>query len=941
MPSTASSFDTAVAPILQKHCIECHGESGAEGDLDLRTLAGIERGGESGQVIAFGSPEKSFLFEKVTSGEMPPDERTKLTEEEVGAIHHWIASTKPASTLPATSDVARAAYNVLELKCLPCHGEKRQEGELDLRTLAAMLTGGKSGPAIVRGHAEESLIVRHVTDDLMPPRELRAEASINPVTVSELNTLKQWIDDGAEEPPPWPGDDKDDSEQLSPEDRHWWAFQPPRQAPIPIVAQQHRARTPIDYFVLERLERERLGFSPDAEPRTLARRAYLYVTGLPPTPREMDAFLQDKKVGAYERLVDKLLASPRYGERWAQFWLDAAGYADSEGATDDDPVWEEFWRYRDYVIRSLNADKPYGQFLTEQFAGDELTDFRNAKEITPQIRDNLIATGFLRGGIDPTTTPAVNFLPERHQVLADKMEMVGSAIMGLTLHCARCHSHKYDPIPQRDYYRMTAIFAAAYAPMDWRKPSERYLTLATRAEQEKAQVHNLKIDAEGKPFEAPLEQLRKQFRPQLLEQKIASLAPDIRQRLRDVVAVPVEKRTEAQKTLAALYAEQLKADDQELASAFPDFKQKSEEPLAQLARIEAKKIRLDRAFGLTDIRPDPLPFHLLRRGNSYDRVHEVRPDVLAVLKNSTNPFAAEQPWVGAPTSGRRLALARWLTHAEHPLTARVIVNRVWQNYFGKGIVETVENFGRTGAPPTHPELLDWLSVEFVKQGWSLKALHRLILTSTAFRQQSQITEQGSLGDPENHLLWRMPLRRLDAEAIRDSVLACSGALRSEMFGPPAPVDIKPDGQVVSADAPEHFRRSIYVLHRRSKPVSMLETFDAPPLSVNCTLRRTSNVVSQPLMMFNSQFMADQAARVSERIQSQPLHSQADRINSLYDLLLSRPPTESERALATRFLRNQSALYATAQDEPHESAQKEAWVDFCLVLLNSAEFTYVD
>lgn len=947
LPSPAPLFERDIQPFFEQHCTECHGHDSTKADLDLRSLAALLRGGESGEVVSPGNAHGSSLFEKVKSGEMPPKKRTKLTTQELGLLEAWInagargqASDVPPDLSKAEKN-ARKVYDILELKCLPCHNGKKQEGQLDLRTVPSMVKGGKNGTALVKGTAEQSLLVKKIVDDAMPPRDQRNNASIKPITTGELDLIRQWISDGAVEPPAIPLIPDNDFAQISDKDRSWWSFQPPRQAPIPAVQNKKRIRTPIDDFLLAKLEEEKLSFSREADPRTLARRAYLQITGLPPTPEQLEEFLRDKKADAYERLVDTLLASPRYAERWAQSWLDAAGYADSEGAVDDDPIWEEFWRYRDYVIRSLNANKPFDRFLLEQLAGDELHDYRNVPEMTPELVDSLIATGFLRGGVDPTMNAAMNFVPDRHQVLADKIEMIGSTLMGLTLHCARCHSHKYDPVSQRDYYRLSAVFGAAYSPMDWRKPNERYLPLATSAQQDEITKHNAALDAEKKQFEQPLETLRKKHKADLLEQKIAALADDIKKQLRELSEIPAEKRTDAQKELAVKYAAQLKAEDKDLADAFPDFKTKSEGLNASIAELEGRKRKFDRAFGLTDVSAEPPRSYFHRRGDPFDRAGEVKPNIPAVLSSDRIPYKIEPPSPGRQTSGRRLAFARWLVHPENPLTARVTVNRIWQQYFGKGIVETVENFGHTGSPPTHPELLDWLAVEFVKEGWNLKKLHKLILTSTAFRQQSRSSEAGTRIDPENKLLWRMPLMRMDAEVLRDATLACSGDLRDEMYGPPAKIAAKADGQIVAKNEPANLRRSIYTLHRRSRPITMLETYDAPQLTLNCTRRRISNVVSQPLFMLNSEFMAEQSSKLAARLEKEAPQSVSQKIIRAYELLVNRSPSRQEIQMGVKFLKEQSAAYATGKESRANSAEREALIDFCLVLFNTAEFLYVN
>ena len=332
------------------------------------------------------------------------------------------------------------------------------------------MKGGKSGPALVRGEAASSLLFHRIHNDEMPPRNVRYKLSIRPVSETEQQLIANWINAGAIDPPPPPGIIEDDGLLVSDEDRNWWAFQPPVAAAVPKTTATDRARTAIDAFLVQKLNTKNLTFSEDADRRTLVRRAYIDLHGIPPSPQAVRDFIDNEDPDSLEHLVDRLLNSPRYGERWGQHWLDSAGYADSEGSASADSVYPLVYRYRDYVIRSLNADKPYNQFLLEQIAGDELEDYRTVPRMTPQLQDQLIATGFLRTCIDPTTSPETNFLSDRYQVLADTVEIVSSSVMGITLRCARCHSHRYDPIPQRDYYRFTAIFAAAYSPGDWVKP---------------------------------------------------------------------------------------------------------------------------------------------------------------------------------------------------------------------------------------------------------------------------------------------------------------------------------------------------------------------------------------------------------------------------------------------------------------------------------------
>jgi mono/diheme cytochrome c family protein len=878
----SSRFVAEVIPIFKQNCLKCHSEKTRKGGLSLQTISGLARGGESGEpVIVGGDSAKSRLIELVRAGEMPPGDK-RLNAEQIRKLADWVDNSA-AHELPALDEVlgpqlllARKVHFLFEVKCQPCHGRKKQEGDLDMRTMTSILKRGKAGPALVRGKAENSLIVQRIHDDEMPPRDVRYKLSIKPINESELELIRKWIDDGAIDPPPPPGVIEDDGLLVSQEDRQWWAFQTPSRQPIPPVKAAHLSRTPIDAFLLNKLEAGGLSFSPEPDRRTLVRRAYVDLLGLIPTPEEIDAFVNDNSPDAFERLIDRLLASPRYGERWGQHWLDAAGYADSEGSASADTIYPLVYQYRDYVIRAMNADKPYDRFLLEQLAGDELADYRIVPRMTQGLRDNLIATGYLRTCIDPTTSPETNFLYDRYQVLADTVEIVSSSLMGLTMRCARCHSHKYDPLPHRDYYRFTAIFAAAYAVNDWVKPQQRTMEVAGVEDRRAIAEFNATINNQIHPVNL----------------KIAAL----------------DEKAE-------------------------DFKEQKEKLEAEKKRLEAKLRKPPQAQGLTDMRPDADPFYLLRRGEWNNRGRRVLPNVPAVLQQSRDSFEVAKPFDAAATTGSRLAFAKWLTRNDHPLTARVMVNRIWQHHFGRGIVATAEDFGKAGVAPTHPELLDWLAVEFVQSGWRAKHLHRMIMTSTAWRQQSSVRTEAAAIDPENRLLWRMPLRRMDAEVVRDSILAVSGKLNAKMFGPAVGVKTLSDGQVTTEDNAAGNRRSIYLLHRRSTPLTVLETFDAPRLTTNCIQRRTSNVVSQALLMLNSGFADQHALQLSERIAG-ATDDHRKQVQAAYRAVLGRLPDERELGVSIEFLREQSSRY------PADN-RGGALVDFCLVLLNSAEFLYVD
>jgi mono/diheme cytochrome c family protein len=923
-------FAKDVLPIFNKHCLKCHGDESRKGDLSLQTLSGIVQGGESGEpILVAGDAHASRMLELVESGEMPPD-KSQLNATEIKTLADWINTAAQRELLTVENPLspelllARKVHFLLEIRCQPCHGRTKQEGELDLRTMTDILKGGKSGPAIVRGDADNSLLLRRLHDDEMPPRDIRYRLSIRPVTESEQQMIGAWIDAGAADPPPLPSVIDDDGLLVSDEDRTWWAFQPPVAVDLPDVKAQSQVQTPIDAFLLRKLEEQQLTYSAAADRQTLIRRASIDLLGLTPSLQDVQTFIADDEPYAFERLVDRLLDSPRYGERWGQHWLDAAGYSDSEGSAAADQLFPLVHKYRDYVIRSLNADKPYDQFLTEQLAGDELHDYRSAERMTPELRDSLIATGFLRTCIDPTDSPELNFPYDRYQVLADTVEIVSSSLMGLTMRCARCHSHKYDPIPQRDYYRFTAIFSPAYAPHDWVKPLQRTMELAGTEDRREIAEFNASIQEQIDPINDKTSDLNNEF-----QQRYVREHPD------------TEDKAISRELLEKTYA---------------DFKQRLATLIGEKQELEAKLRKVPLVHGLTDMRPQPDPHYLLRRGEWNNRGRRVLPNAPAVVNKELEAFKITRPFPDAPTSGTRLALAKWLTQPNHPLTARVLVNRVWQQHFGRGIVSTAEDFGKTGVPPTHPELLDWLAVDFVNHGWSMKHLHRMIVNSSAWRQQSRVRDVSAAIDPENKLLWRMPLRRMDAEVVRDSMLKVSGQLNLSMHGPAVPLHTLPDGQVVGEESAEGNRRSIYLLHRRSTPITLLETFDAPRLTTNCIQRRTSNVVSQALLMLNSGFVDQQAEAVAEQIAASA-HDTPDQVSAAWLHVLGREPNAAEAARAKFFLAQQTGNYVLL-DGPAGAANGDSdtapgltgssfaerngpLVDLCLVLLNSAEFLYVD
>ena len=970
----APSFESNIFPIFQGKCLVCHGDSVKQNGLDLRNMDAVLKGGESGPSIVPGSPEESLLYKKVTSGSMPLG-GNKLDTQEIDLIKRWIegvglkqgegsaSAEKQALSVVTEQEIK---VTIFESKCITCHGKWKQEANLDLRTRASLLKGGNSGPALVPGKPEESLVFKRIAAAEMPPQVSKGSPHyVRPVTAGEIKKLRQWIADGA------PAEtekilDVDNAPDplVMDQDRKFWAFQPPKRFPVPTVRNQQMVRTPIDAFLLEKLEAKGLSFLPEADRLTLMRRAYFDLIGLPPTADEMYTYTKDLRPDAYEKMIDTLLSSPHYGERWGKYWLDAAGYADSMGKIDADRIRPNAWRYRDYVIRSLNVDKPYNQFLLEQIAGDELFDYKATKDLTPEQRDDLVATGFLRTAADDTDEAVLNLVPYRLSVLTDQVNIFSSTVMGLTMECARCHSHKYDPIPQRDYYRFSAIFQTAYDPYDWRIANtvifaggegqvkvptqyQRFLDKVPEKECMEVASFNAPILQEINQLEISLESKEKPLREKLQEEKLAKLPEPVKGDLRRALDTPKSKRTPLEQYLVDKFEPSLKVDRKELEERFKDFK---EEAATIHKAIQTAQIKLrpePKIPAVFDVGGEPTPTYVLKRGDPAKPGERVTPGVPSVLKEGISPYKIMKPVWTTDTSGRRLSLAHWLIQPNHPLTARVIVNRVWQNHFGRGLVETPGNFGKTGSRPSNPELLDWLATEFVRQGWSLKKLHRLVMTSTAYRQSSFDGPAQQAADPDDVLLSRFPLRRLDAEAIRDSILKVAGRLDERPFGPAEEIEVTPEGEVISMPSKVGYRRSIYLLQRRSLPLTLLELFDSPRMDPNCVRRVQSTVPTQALELWNSEMLRENSRYMAGRIIDVAGEDVEREIELVYKTALTRWPTDEERKLAFRSvdqLTKDWLEHLNQEVPPEPKIGKAHWLalsTFCHAILNSAEFIYID
>ncbi len=739
-----------------------------------------------------------------------------------------------------------------------------------------------------------------------------------------------------------------------------WAFQPPARPPQPKVQNQKWARTPPDAFILARLEKEKLAPSPEADRATLIRRLSFDLLGLPPAPQEVAEFLADNSPDAYDQLVERLLGSPHYGERWGRHWLDVAGYADSNGYFSADSDRPLAWHYRDYVVRSFNADLPFDRFVQEQIAGDELCGYTRAGDITPDMEDRLAATHFLRNAPDGTGESdgnAAELRADRYAVLEGNVQIIGSALLGLTVQCARCHDHKFEPITQEEYYGLQAILKPIYNHDQWLKPNERNLTLGTRVQREENRRKLEKFEREWKAMKDALEGLTAPYRKLAQQEALEKIPEPLRGTLKSALDTKEKERTESMKALLKTNDAIAQIKDEDLARRFPEFESASAALKEAIKKKDGERpVPLPQLAVATDVTPGPPPHYLLVRGNYGNPGREVGPGVPAILcrgrltpASSPSPAnesgtnlahkptgnAAADALRAASSSGRRLAFARWAASTNNPVFARLTVNRIWQGHFGAGLVATTDNFGRTGAKPTHPELLDWLATELARAGYSVKSIHRLIVKSATYRQASRLRQDAFERDPDNRLWWRYPLRRLDAESLRDAMLSVSGELQLEMGGAYVPIDKSEEGQyVVNEKKRGATRRSLYLQQHRTNPVTFLDLFDGVKFNPNCAQRTTSTMSLQSLALLNSEF-----ARARSRAFARRLMAEADvpsRLDRAFALVLSRPPTVAERQAAAEFLQAQQGQYA---GQPEADAR--VWSDFCQMLLAANSFLYLE
>ena len=722
--------------------------------------------------------------------------------------------------------------------------------------------------------------------------------------------------------------------------RAWWSLQPVAAPAPPATRRAAWVKTPIDAFIAARLDAAALAPAPPADRATLLRRAYLDLIGLPPSPADVEAFVADRSPQAFATVVDRLLASPQYGERWARHWLDLARYAESEGFKADETR-PNAWRYRDYVIHAFNNDKPYDRFVREQLAGDELW---------PDDPEARVATGFNRHY--PDESNARNLLQRRQEILDDVTDTVGATFLGLTYGCARCHNHKFDPILQKDYYRLQAFFANMRA--------DDAIVLAPAHEIEAHRARLAAWEEQTRAIRERIAALEAPKRKELVDDFFTKYPADVQAAIAKDPAErsPIERLVyyKAKPYLDPASPESI-ATSRAVGNALKgDAKKAWQAAQAELkAFADLQPADLPIASGIVDGGRTAPPTSTLRLG-VYDRkVEAVEPGFLTIL--SPGPAAIAPP-AGLESTGRRTALANWIASADNPLTARVMVNRIWHYHFGRGLVATPSNFGAAGERPSHPELLDWLAREFVRQGWSIKAMHRLIMNSSVYQQASVAdAPEAAAADPQNALLWHFPRHRLEGEAIRDAALAVSGELNPAMGGPSVFPEMPPGmasrGGWKTSEGADRNRRSVYVFVRRNTRYPMFESFDMPDTHESCPRRDVTTSPIQALTLLNSAPVMEWAEAFAGRVLAAGRADREAQIALSYRLAYSRPPTPEEAKLAFDFLQRHRDIVAArarsggaiapvgALPAGVDAVDAATLVDFCHMLLNSNEFVYVN
>ncbi len=869
-------------------------------------------------------------------------------------------------------------------KCQQCHGETAQMSHLSMATRDSILKGGDHGPAIVPGNAAESLLYKRISGQMKPAMPM---APLPPLSPEEIAAVKEWIDAGApmtDAPKAAPTSASTTADpsllvygnyqerKVTDADRQWWAFKQPVRPTVPQVADARWSKNPIDALVRAKQMEKGLAAAPVADKNTLIRRVYLDLVGLLPPPAEVDAFVKDNSPDAYSKLVDKLLASQHYGERWARLWLDVARYADGTGY-EYDYDYKDAWRYRDYVIKAFNEDKPYNQFVIEQLAGDE---------IEKPTFDSVTATGFVRLGprVFDRDLENPNY---RFDYMDDMARTAMQGFQALTINCARCHDHKFDPITRRDYYKTLAIFNSAVEYDHPLVPAEEWSKYEKTAND---------LNAKIKDLNKQIGVIEEPYKKEMFKKTLLKFPQDIQ----DAFATPEDKRTAGQKLLVAQVSTVRLADD-DAAGYMPakiklsDADELKRKPLEDQVAALKKQIpeRPPIAMGMRDgdfrftphapfqpgtagginyedygfkgklfpapgehYEPPPIYFAATGLGAFADEMKApvVEPGFLTVLSKGPANITPPQNSM-YPTSGRRLAFAKFIASPDNPLTARVMVNRLWYQHFGQGIVSTPNNFGKMGTQPSNPELLDWLATEFVKQGWSVKQMQREIMNSETYKMASAFYDSASLAkDPTDQFMWRFPVKRLEAEIIRDAILSASGDLNPQMGGPafypPVPQNVVSGASIrgtwlVTKDDPSTWRRSVYANIKRNLKYPMFDVFDQPNASLSCERRDVTTVATQALTLFNNETFLVQSQDLAGRVQKEAGSDAAAQVKQLYRIAYSREATAKELQQGLEFLKSREAAGKTSQRDETVKLWLTPLAEFAHVVLNSNEFVYIN
>ena len=876
-------FESKIRPVLSSRCYTCH--TGLKsGGLQLDSRQGALKGGNDGPVIVPGHPEDSLLVKAISHTHeriKMPLNGPKLDDETIENFKKWI---RDGAVWPESREEFFDARvrPVLSKNCLSCHGVAPQGGLL-LDTREHLLKGGQSGAAVVPGDPEKSLLIQAVRQGgerlKMPPGTRLSD--------QELADLVEWVKQGAA----WAGGALaagSDDYRITPEQKGFWSFQPPAKPSIPKVKKASWARTPVDSFIMAKLEAKGLQPAPAAGKRVLIRRATYDLTGLPPTPQEVEGFLADRSKQAFAKVVDRLLASPHYGERWGRHWLDVVRYADTAGDSADYPV-PQAYLYRNYVIYSFNRDKPYNEFIREQISGDLLPAKSDAEKW-----EHTVATGYL------AIAKRFSVKPENYKYLTidDTIDNLGKTFLGLSVACARCHDHKYDPIPSKDYYALYGILDSTRYPFAGSENINEQRDFVYRLPQEKVEASLKAYNDLLKPLDARLDQLEKE-------------------------KTGLDKAGAG--TDAALHPVVAHRTVEEIDKEIREIKKQRQKIRAEMPILEA-------AYAVAEGAPHDAP--VLLRGDPAKQGEVVPRHFLQILGGQSLPRDDK--------SSGRLELAQWIADPKNPLSARVMVNRIWQNHFGRGIVATASDFGRRGKAPTHPELLDYLATRFVESGWSIKAMHRLIMLSRVYQLESDGPPENARIDPGNDLYWRFNRQRLDAESIRDAMLKVSGDLdptvgTAHPFPPPAVwnwTQHNPFAAVYDTN-----RRSVYLMVQRSQRHPYLSVFDGADPNVS-TAERTSSVTPlQALFVMNSEFIQERSERYAARLMdAEP--DDARRLDLVFESAFARPPAPEEQQRALAYL-SQSRKMLEAADVSPDRVTQESWASFLRAVLASNEFIYID